>query len=44
LASRGKKKPPKRASRGHEDNKFFILDETKHDPENFDILHFITLK
>jgi len=44
LASRGKKNP-KRASRGsHEGNKFCILDGTKHDPENFGILHFITRK
>jgi len=28
----------------HEDNKFCILDGTKYDPENFSILHLITLK
>jgi hypothetical protein len=34
------KKNPKRVSRGfYEGNKFCIFDETKHDPENFDILH-----
>jgi hypothetical protein len=34
----------KKASRGpHEDDKFCILDETKHSAENFDILHSITL-
>jgi hypothetical protein len=27
-----------------EDNKFYILDGTKHDPEKFSILHFITSK
>jgi mono/diheme cytochrome c family protein len=33
------------ASRGsHEDNKLCILDGTKHNPENFDILYFITTK
>jgi len=40
LASRGKKNP-KRVSRcSHEGNKFCILDGTKHDLENFGILHF----
>jgi hypothetical protein len=40
-----RKKTKKRASRGsHEDNKFCILDGTKHDPNIFGILHFITPK
>jgi hypothetical protein len=44
LASRGQKKP-KRVSRGpHEGNKFCILDGTKHNPENFGILHSIIPK
>ena len=39
LASRDQKNP-KRASRGsHEGNEFCILDEAKHDLENFGILH-----
>jgi len=39
------KKNPKRASSGsHEGNKFYILDGTKHDPENFDILYSTILK
>jgi len=37
--------PQEANSRGcHEGNKFCILDGTKHDPENFSILYFITLK
>jgi len=39
------KKTQKKAPRGsHEDNKFCIFYETKHDSENFGILHFITPK
>jgi hypothetical protein len=43
----GLKRPKKTKislKRFHEDNKFYILDGTKHDPENFGILHFITPK
>jgi hypothetical protein len=43
----GLKRPqkPKRASRDpHEGNKFCILDGTKHNPKNFDILHSIVPK
>jgi hypothetical protein len=36
------KKPKKSGS--HKGNKLCILDGTKHDPETFDILHFITPK
>jgi len=40
LASRDKKKT-KRASRDpHEGNKFYILDETEHNPKNFGIFVF----
>jgi len=45
LISRGYKKKLKRTSRGYnESNKFYILDETKHNPANFDILYFIIPK
>jgi len=38
-------KKAKRAPRGsHEGNKFCILDGTKHNPENFGILHSIIPK
>jgi hypothetical protein len=44
LVSRGHKKP-KKAQRGpYEDNKFCILNKTKHNYENFSILYFIILK
>ena len=40
-----RKKKPKRASRGsHEGNKLYILDETKYNPENFGISHFMIPK
>jgi len=38
------KKPKMSLKRLHDNNKFCILDGTKHDPENFGILHFITPK
>jgi len=39
------KKKTKIASRGpREDNKFYILDGTKYNPENFGILHSIIPK
>jgi len=34
----------KESHEAHEDNKFCILDGTKHDPKNFGILHFIIPK
>jgi hypothetical protein len=44
VASSSQKKP-KRAPRGpHDVNKFCILDGTKHNPENFGILHSIISK
>jgi hypothetical protein len=44
LASRGQKTPKMSLKRLHDNNKFCILDETKHDFENFGILHFIAPK
>jgi len=39
-----KKKSPKKPQEGHnEENKFSILDGTKHNHENFAILYFIIL-
>ena len=36
------KKKPKKGSKGHnKSNKFCILDETKYNSENFNILYFI---
>jgi hypothetical protein len=45
LASRGKKKEPKKSKSPHPPHeKFSILDGTKHTHKNFGILHFIILK
>jgi hypothetical protein len=37
-------KKPMSLKRLHDNNKFCILDGTKHDPGNFGILHFIAPK
>jgi len=39
-----KKNPKMSLKRLHDNNKFCILDGTKHNPKNFGILHFITPK